>query len=110
MSNYSIQLPIKTGEEVQLQRKSDENITIHHKVKKQQQKKTLIEVKAQLPVHNNGKFLHRFSIEQNIHLYQLSSLVASILIIKTVKGVEVEVVLQESQHFFTSQHFSGENF
>lgn len=52
---------MKTGEEAQLQRKSDENITIHHKVKKQK-KKTLIEAKAQLPVHNNGKFLHRFSI------------------------------------------------
>lgn len=52
---------MKTGEEAQLQRKSDENITIHHKVKKQT-KKTLIEAKAQLPVHNNGKFLHRFSI------------------------------------------------
>lgn len=49
----------------------------------------MIEAKAHLPVHNSGKFLHRFSIEQNIHFDQLSSLVASILIIKAVEGIEL---------------------
>lgn len=36
-------------------------------------------------MHNSSKFLHRFPIQQDIHLYELGRLVASILIIKAVE-------------------------
>ena len=40
----------------------------------------------EVPVHNHGELLYRFPIQQNIHLDQISSLVACILIIKAVEG------------------------
>lgn len=41
--------------------------------------------KKTVPVYNHGEFFHGSRIQQNIHLYQISSLVACILIVKAVE-------------------------